>query len=151
MIYWFTGQPGHGKTVLAKKLIKDLNKIYGETNVFHIDGDDIRDLFSNKDYSIFGRINNVNIAQKISHYLQSKNKQIVISLVSPYIDQREDFKKILNKNIIEIYVHTDKESIKESFKSIAYIKPNSNYIDIDNTNMTEEESYQKLKQILFYE
>ena len=38
MIYWLTGQPGAGKTVLAKKL-------YDETFMsYHIDGDDLREL-----------------------------------------------------------------------------------------------------------
>jgi adenylylsulfate kinase-like enzyme len=34
MIYWFTGQPGAGKTVLANALKQQLE------NTFHIDGDD---------------------------------------------------------------------------------------------------------------
>ena len=34
MIYWFTGQPGAGKTVLATALKQQLN------DVFHVDGDD---------------------------------------------------------------------------------------------------------------
>ena len=43
MIYWFTGQPAHGKTVLAK-MLHNL-----KPNAFMIDGDDMRELFSNKD------------------------------------------------------------------------------------------------------
>ena len=48
MIYWFTGQPGAGKTVLANALKQQLE------NTFHIDGDDLRDIFDNKDYSEAG-------------------------------------------------------------------------------------------------
>jgi adenylylsulfate kinase len=51
MIYWFTGQPGAGKTTLAKKLVEYLNV----GNTIHIDGDDLRDIFKNKDYSENGR------------------------------------------------------------------------------------------------
>ena len=50
MIYWFTGQPGAGKTTLAKHLMDNL----GEDNPIHIDGDDLRDIFQNKDYSELG-------------------------------------------------------------------------------------------------
>ena len=42
MIYWFTGQPGAGKTTLAKAMIKECND-----NCIHIDGDGLRDLFQN--------------------------------------------------------------------------------------------------------
>ena len=58
MVYWFTGQPGHGKTVLSKMLIEYLedNK---EKQVIHIDGDDLREIFQNKDYSKEGRIKNI--------------------------------------------------------------------------------------------
>ena len=51
MIYWFTGQPGSGKTVLA-----DLLKEKFLPHAYRIDGDEMRELFSNKDYSINGRI-----------------------------------------------------------------------------------------------
>ena len=47
MIYWFTGQPAHGKTVLANKLKETLLP-----NAFRIDGDEMRELFTNKDYSV---------------------------------------------------------------------------------------------------
>ena len=58
MIYWFTGQPCAGKTVLANML-----KVEHLPNAFRIDGDDMRELFSNKDYSIKGRVENVDTPQ----------------------------------------------------------------------------------------
>ena len=143
MIYWFTGQPAHGKTILAKKLSYWLaeNK---HTLPFMIDGDDMRELFSNKDYSIKGRVENVGTAQRIAHYLHNQNKDVIVALVSPYIDQREDFKKLLGDNIKEIYVHTSKPRERDHFKAISYIAPNNNFIDIDTTTDTPEESIQKI-------
>ena len=43
MIYWFTGQPGAGKTVLGTKLKEFLQteKRNWRKDVFHIDGDDL--------------------------------------------------------------------------------------------------------------
>lgn len=138
MIYWFTGQPCAGKTTLAKKLH------YIKPNAFMIDGDDLRDLTTNKDYSINGRVNNVNTAQKIAHYLHNQGKDVIVSLVSPYIDQREDFKKLLGDNIKEIYVHTSEVRERDHFKAISYIGPKENFIDIDTTVDTPEESLKKI-------
>jgi adenylylsulfate kinase-like enzyme len=138
MIYWFTGQPAHGKTVLADMLKEKL------PNAFRIDGDEMRELFTNKDYSINGRVTNVGTAQKISHYLHNKGFDVIVSLVAPYIDQREDFKTLLGDNIKEIYVHTSEPRERDHFKAIAYIAPRDNFIQIDTTEDTPEESFAKL-------
>lgn len=138
MIYWFTGQPAHGKTVLANMLKEKL------PNAYRIDGDDMRELFSNKDYSIKGRVENVGTAQRIAHYLHNQGQDVIVSLVAPYIDQREDFKTLLGDSLVEIYVHTSEPRERDHFKAEAYIAPKENYIDIDTTEDTPEESYKKL-------
>ena len=94
MIYWLTGQPCAGKTILG-----DLLQERYAPNAFRIDGDDMRELFSNKDYSIKGRVENVGTAQRIAHYLHNQGNDVIVSLVSPYLDQREDFKTLLGDNI----------------------------------------------------
>lgn len=139
MIYWFTGQPCAGKTTLAKMLEKHLPE-----SIYMIDGDDMRELFSNKDYSIKGRVENISTAQRIAHYLHNQGKDVIVALVSPYIDQREDFKKLLGSNIKEIYVHTSEARQRDHFKSSAYIAPQNNFIDIDTTKDTPEESLKKI-------
>jgi len=139
MIYWFTGQPCAGKTTLAKKLEEHITD-----NVYMIDGDDMRELFSNKDYSIKGRVENVGTAQRIAHYLHNQGQDVIVSLVSPYIDQREDFKKLLGDNIMEFYVHTLEERERDHFKSSAYIAPKENFIDIDTTVDTPDQSLKKI-------
>lgn len=138
MIYWFTGQPAHGKTVLANMLKKEL------PNAFRIDGDEMRELFTNKDYSINGRVVNVGTAQKIAHYLHNQGHDVIVSLVAPYIDQREDFKTLLEDNIKEIYVHTSEPRERDHFKAIAYVPPQKNFISIDTTEDSPSESFTKL-------
>ena len=113
MIYWFTGQPAHGKTVLANMLKKEI------PGAFRIDGDDMRELFSNKDYSINGRVVNVGTAQRIAQYLNNQGKDVIVSLVAPYVDQREDFKTLMGDQIIEFYVHTTEPRERDHFKAIA--------------------------------
>jgi adenylylsulfate kinase len=139
MIYWFTGQPGAGKTVLANLLKKDK---FGRA--FRIDGDEMRELFANKDYSIKGRIANIDAAQKISHYLHNQNRIVIVSLVSPYLDQREEFKQILGDDIKEIYIHTSEARERDHFHVKGYQPPLENYINIDTTNDTPEQSLKKI-------
>ena len=138
MIYWFTGQPCAGKTVLANMLKKE------KPGAFRIDGDDMRELFSNKDYSINGRVINVGTAQRIAQYLNNQGKDVIVSLVSPYIDQREDFKALMGDQIVEFYVHTTEPRERDHFKAIAYTPPLTNFVDIDTTQDTEEQSFEKV-------
>lgn len=138
MIYWFTGQPCAGKTTLADLLKKE------KPGAFRIDGDDMRELFSNKDYSAKGRIDNVGTAQRIAHYLHNQGRDVIVSLVSPYVDQREEFKTLLGDNIKEIYVHTTEPRERDHFKAIAYTPPLENYIDINTTKDSINESFEKI-------
>lgn len=138
MIYWFTGQPGSGKTVLANLLKEKFLP-----HAFRIDGDEMRDLFTNKDYSIKGRVTNIDTAQKISHYLHNQGKDVIVSLVSPYLDQREEFKTLLDWQIKEIFVHYNTSYVqrgREKYHVQNFGKPINDFIDVDTTKQTEIES-----------
>jgi adenylylsulfate kinase len=142
MIIWLTGQPGAGKTVLAKLLIENL------VADFHIDGDDLRALTANKNYGIKGRIENVGRAQTIAHYLHNVTEDVVVSLVSPYIDQREEFKTLLGDNITEIYVHTTEPRERDHYHVKNYQAPQENFLSIDTTEDTPEDSLEKIMDYL---
>jgi adenylylsulfate kinase-like enzyme len=146
MIYWFTGQPGAGKTVLGTKL-KDFlqtEKRNWRKDVFHIDGDDLRELTLNKDYSEVGRIQNIKNAQLLAYFLQNKNCDIVVSLVAPYKDLREEFKEVCGDTIVEIYVHTNRKRNREEFKVKEYQAPEENFFDMDTTSDNPTQSFTKL-------
>ena len=142
MIYWFTGQPGHGKTVLSN-LLKNYLKSNYHKDVIHIDGDDIREIFQNKDYSKEGRIKNITFAQNLAHFCNTKGFDVVVSVVSPYRDVRESFKERLGTQITEFYVHTTEERGRENFHVSDYEAPIDNFIEIDTTfeSPTESLSY----------
>jgi len=137
-IIWLTGQPGSGKTTICKRILFD------KPGVFHIDGDDLRDLFENKDYSETGRRKNVELAQQIAHYLQKKGKDVVVSLVSPYKDQRDKFKEKMGDNLVEVYIHTTDVRGRENFFVKEYEAPTEKYLSIDTTNESIEESTKKV-------
>lgn len=141
MIYWFTGQPGAGKTTLVKMFYTHLNFL----NPMIIDGDDIREIFQNKDYSEVGRRKNVELAQHLAHFIHNKGGVALVSLVSPYRDQREGFKNLIgNNNIKEIYVHTTEIRGREKFFVDGYEPPIENFIECDTTNDNEFQTYRKL-------
>lgn len=139
MIYWLTGQPGAGKTTLARAISK---------HHVVIDGDELRDILNNRDYSLQGRIRNIEAAQNISRFLNSKGFDVIVAAVSPYRGQREKFKEQLGKDIIEIYVHTTELRGKENFHSKDYEPPLENFIDIDTTNKSIEDSVNEIIKIL---
>jgi adenylylsulfate kinase-like enzyme len=60
--------------------------------------------------------------------------------VSPYKDQRDKFKSKMGNNLIEVYVHTTEIRGRESFFVQDYEPPTENYIDIDTTNISINDS-----------
>ena len=140
MIYWFTGQPGHGKTTLAKALIAHL-RAQG-IKPFHVDGDDLRALTANADYSRAGREANIRRAQTIAHYLQNQGRTVVVSLVAPYRDIREELKA--SAEVTEVYVHTTEQRGREDRQATDYEAPLENFIDINTTGRSEEDSLNEL-------
>ncbi len=145
MIYWLTGQPGAGKTTLVKMLYTHLHSLHPMI----VDGDDIREIFNNKDYSEAGRRKNVELAQHLAHFIHNKGGVALVSLVSPYKDQRDSFKNLIgDDNIKEIYVHTTEERGREQFFVHNYEPPTENFIDLDTTDDSEFQSYKSLIQKL---
>jgi adenylylsulfate kinase-like enzyme len=141
MIYWLTGQPGAGKTTLVKMLYTHLHPM----KPMIVDGDDIREIFNNKDYSEAGRRKNVELAQHLAHFIHNKGGVALVSLVSPYKDQRDSFKGLIgDDNIKEIYVHTTQDRGREHFFVEGYQPPMENFIDCDTTIDNEFQSYRKL-------
>jgi adenylylsulfate kinase len=131
MIYYLIGQPHAGKTTLSKLLKQHL---YPQ-NIIQIDGDEIRDIFQNKDYSEEGRRKNIQRAQDIAKFLNAKGFDVIMSLVSPYKDLRDELKS--TSNVTEVYIHTTDVRGRESFHVENYEKPTEDYISIDTSGVSE--------------
>lgn len=143
MIIWLTGQPGSGKTTLAEWI-----KAHFYGNAIIIDGDDIRHVFQNKDYSEEGRRKNIERAQDLALFLHHKNLTPIVSLVSPYRDQRESFKEKMGKDIKEFYIHTTNIRGRENFHVQNYEPPLENFIDIDTTDEDHYTTFQRMRKQL---
>jgi len=135
MVLWFTGQPGSGKTTLATELYNRLISYTSEI-VVHIDGDDLRDVLDNKDYSEKGRRKNIQFAIDMAKVMDDKGYLVLVSLVSPYRDMREKLKS--NRNITEFYLHTTDIRGKEDYFVEDYEPPLHNFTDIDTNKPIEE-------------
>lgn len=135
-IYWITGQPGCGKTELGKCIKKHF------IHSLIIDGDDIREISNNKDYSEEGRRKNIETAQILSKYVCKIGYRPIVTMVSPYRDQREEFKK--NNDVVEIYLHTTDIRGREDFFVSNYEPPLENFIDLDSTGLTVDDLFNNL-------
>ena len=139
---WLTGQPASGKTTLANLLIKKLPEIYPSHLYFNIDGDDLRDLFQNKEYSRKGREANIRLGMSIAAYLINKGSIPIVSLVSPYRNLREEFKS--KYKVLEIYLHTTEIRGRENYFVKNYEEPKDYFLDMDTTIKSVEESLDEI-------
>ena len=104
MIIVLFGQPHSGKTTLAKQFPTYRN----------IDGDELRELFSNKDYSREGRIRNLNRASDIAHYLHRHGNNVILSLIYPYKEAR-DYLNSLDDNIKWVHLVYELDRGREEY------------------------------------
>ena len=145
MIIWFTGQPNSGKTTLALELSHYLHEIRKDITATIIDGDSLRKITRNIDYTKSGRRKNIQTAITLAINSDSSNDYTVVSLVSPFRDLRESLKNN-NKHVVkEVYLHSSR--LREGKMVDYYEPPLTNYLDIDTDKHTIEES---IKLILDY-
>ena len=144
MIYWFTGQSGAGKTVLATKLKEFLQteKRNWRKDVFQIDGDIVRELTKNEDQSEAGQIENIKDTQLIAEYIHNSGSDVVVSMVTPYKELREGFKAQIGEKIVEIYVYTTKKKLVPTTSD--YEVPEENFFEINTTSDNPTQSFSKL-------
>lgn len=109
MIIVLFGQPNSGKTTIANYIIKNASTFQ------NIDGDGLREMFANKDYSKEGRIKNLNRASDIAHYLNVTGANVILSLVYPYKEARDHLNSLSKDVVYWIYLTYDGERGREQF------------------------------------
>ena len=111
-----TGLPCSGKTTIAKKL----QEVY--PNLALLDGDELREWFSPKDFSRDGRNEHNRRVAHLAKLLLEHNVPVSVSLISPFNENREDARKIIGDNkFIEAYIKCslsvcEKRDVKGMYK-----------------------------------
>ena len=88
-ILWMTGLPCSGKTTIARKL----QEVYPKLAL--LDGDELRDWLSPKDFSRDGRNEHNRKVAHLAKLLLKHNVPVLVSLISPFSENREDARKII--------------------------------------------------------
>lgn len=128
MIIWLTGQPGDGKTSIAKWLIP---RIQG---AIHVDGSELSRIFGEGAETFDSRIRSMRRAQDIARFLWAKGFTPVVSMVSPYRDGRDEFKA--NLPVAEIYVKAEEARDRANTRWADYLPPTDNALVVDTTGQT---------------
>lgn len=144
-VIWLTGQPGAGKTTIGRKIQAYMQAYEGKKAIL-LDGDDIRLLFENSDYSVFGRRQNIEFVQKMVDFLVRNEIIPIVCLVSPFKDLREETKR--NYKTLELYLNCTEIRGREHFHVDYYEPPTTNFISLDTTEKTEEETFVTLLSIM---
>jgi len=103
-VIFLTGLSGSGKTTIAKALVEKYKK-QGVVPVL-LDGDEIRKVIHQTGFDEESRKkHNLNVGYMAS-LLESQGNVVIVSLISPYIDIRNEIRQMCKK-FVEVHVCTD--------------------------------------------
>ena len=108
-ILWMTGLPCSGKTTIVKELQKDI------TNLAMLDGDELREWFSPKDFSKAGRDEHNKRVAHLAKLLLKHGVSSAVSLVSPYKENRDNAREIIDsgEQFVECYIKCSIEKCEQ--------------------------------------
>ena len=166
MIYILYGQPGAGKTTLGTILAEHLE------TPFVIDGDEFREMFTNKNYGRAGREENIKNANAVATYLNKKGERddwaavycknqdgnsiqgrpvkegtdVVMCLVNPYEHLRQELKNNNQDKVIEILLTTERDLRKDYHVEDFEVGDPDYSIKTDSGNV--DQTWEEIKQLL---
>jgi len=115
-VIWMTGLPCSGKTTIARKLQEFV------PNLAILDGDELRQWLSPKDFSKEGRDEHNRKVAHLANLLLKHNVPVSVSLISPYEENRSLAREIIgNDHFIETFVKCaldvcEKRDVKGMYK-----------------------------------
>jgi adenylylsulfate kinase len=158
-VVFLTGLSGSGKTTIAKTVIEKLKK-KGLAPLL-LDGDEIRNAIKLTGFDEESRKrHNLNVGY-MAKLLEAQGKVVIVSLISPYDDIRNQIRSMCSK-FIEVHVATDikvcmerdpkgmyKKAISGEIKdftgiSAPYYPPQNPELVLDTASMSSEECAAKI-------
>jgi len=157
-----TGLPCSGKTSIIRKLQESI------PNLAVLDGDELREWLSPKDFSKEGRDEHNNKVAHLAKLLLKHKVPVGVSLVSPYIINRENARKVIDvgEKFSEIYVKCsldkcEKRDVKGMYKKARageiknftgiddpYEEPKNPDLIVETETQTIEQSVDAIKNYL---
>lgn len=117
--FWITGLSSAGKSTLSQLLVENL-RLKGKT-VMHLDGDDLRDIFSNKSYSREDRLEITYKYSRLCAFIVNQKINVVIGVIGLF----EEVHQWNRNNIpgyIEVFVDVPIEELKKRDRKNLYKK-----------------------------
>ena len=104
-VLWFTGLSGSGKSTLANAIDEKLNS--NNYNTYILDGDNVR-MGLNKDlgFSPEDRKENIRRISEVAKLFADSGKVVMTAFISPYNQDRNEARKLIGDDFIEIFVNT---------------------------------------------
>ncbi len=123
-VVWMTGLPCSGKTTIVRAMQKII------PNLAILDGDELREWLSPKDFSKEGRVEHNKKVAHLAKLLLKHNVPVGVSLVSPFIENRSDARKIVadDSKFFEVYVKCSLEECETRDVKGMYKKARANEI-----------------------
>jgi len=122
-IFWITGLPGAGKTTFAHALLSAL-KPYN-SGIVHLDGDELREVFKNNDYSEAGRKAIALQYSNLAKLLAEQQLTVIVSTVSLF-HEIQDFNRNNFKNYVEILLDPGLDTLQKRNKKQLYTANHAN-------------------------
>ncbi len=123
-VLWMTGLPCSGKTTIVRKLTEFV------PNLAILDGDELREWFSPKDFSREGRNEHNRKVAHLAKLLLKHKVPMGVSLISPYIENRKTAREVIgdDSRFFEVYVKCSLDKCEERDVKGMYKKARNNEI-----------------------
>ena len=109
-VYWITGLSGAGKTTIGTGLYQELRQ--RKKNVIFLDGDQLRQVFQNRDYSLKGRELLAMQYSRLCHMLSEQGIDVICCTIAMFDSCREWNRKNI-RDYFEVYLKVPIETLVE--------------------------------------